>query len=59
LVNPHQIWQALPLRNRPMRIRGWLHQAPEVPRDGAAIESWLDEQWSQVDRWIDTQQPRG
>jgi 1-acyl-sn-glycerol-3-phosphate acyltransferase len=59
LVNPHQIWQALPLRNRPMRIRGWLHPASEVPRDGAAIESWLDEQWSQVDRWIDTQQPRG
>jgi len=59
LVNPRQMWQALPLRNRPMRIRGWLHEAAEVPRDDASIQSWLDEQWSLVDRWIDTQQPRG
>jgi 1-acyl-sn-glycerol-3-phosphate acyltransferase len=59
LVNPRQIWEALPLRNRPMRIRGWLHPACDVPREPPAIESWLDEQWALVDRWIDTQQPRG
>jgi 1-acyl-sn-glycerol-3-phosphate acyltransferase len=59
LVNPGQIWEALPLRNRPMRIRGWLHPAGDVPRQPPEIESWLDEQWALVDRWIDTQQPRG
>lgn len=59
LVNPRQMWEALPLRNRPMRIRGWLHEAAEVPRDDQSIQHWLDEQWSLVDRWIDTQQPRG
>ncbi|HEU5268389.1 MAG TPA: 1-acyl-sn-glycerol-3-phosphate acyltransferase [Jatrophihabitans sp.] len=59
LVNPRQMWEALPLQNRPMRIRGWLHQAAELPRDDASIQRWLDEQWALVDRWIDTQQPRG
>jgi 1-acyl-sn-glycerol-3-phosphate acyltransferase len=59
LVNPRQMWQALPLQDCPMRIRGWLHQAGDVPRQDAAIQDWLDEQWALVDRWIDTQQRRG
>ncbi len=59
LVNPRQMWQALPLRNRPMRIRGWLHRTDDVPREDAAIQAWLDEQWALLDGWIDTQQRRG
>lgn len=56
IVNPGQMWKALPLRNRPMRIRAWLHPAVEVPRGESAINSWLDDQWAQVDQWIGTQQ---
>jgi 1-acyl-sn-glycerol-3-phosphate acyltransferase len=55
LVNPGQMWRALPLRNRPMRIRAWLHSAPTVPRDEAGVRAWLDEQWAGVDQWIETQ----
>jgi len=59
LVNPRQMWEALPLDNRPMRIRAWLHRAETVPRDETAIQSWLDEQWALLDQWIGTQQRRG
>lgn len=59
LVNPRQMWEALPLDDRPMRIRAWLHHCDEVPREDVAISSWLDEQWAQVDQWIGTQQRRG
>ena len=59
LVNPRQMWDALPLDNRPMRIRAWLHRAGTVPREEAAIQLWLDEQWALLDQWIDTQQRRG
>ncbi|HEX2903973.1 MAG TPA: 1-acyl-sn-glycerol-3-phosphate acyltransferase [Jatrophihabitans sp.] len=55
LVNPRQIWQALPLTRRPMRVRAWLHPAAEVPRDERAVQAWLDEQWAAVDQWVQTQ----
>jgi len=55
LVNPGQMWRALPLHDRPMRIRGWLHPADEVPRAESAVPGWLDEQWALVDQWIGTQ----
>jgi 1-acyl-sn-glycerol-3-phosphate acyltransferase len=56
LVNPRQMWQALPLTRRPMRVRSWLHPAVEVPRAEQAIPAWLEEQWAQVDQWVRTQQ---
>ena len=56
LVNPRQMWRALPLHERPMRIRAWLHQADTVPRDETGIRSWLDEQWGVIDQWVDTEQ---
>jgi 1-acyl-sn-glycerol-3-phosphate acyltransferase len=55
LVNPGQMWRALPLRNRPMRVRAWLHSAATVPRDEPGVRAWLDEQWAGVDQWIETQ----
>ena len=56
LVNPAQMWKALPLRDRPMRIRAWLRPAPQVPREESSITPWLDEQWAGVDEWISTEQ---
>jgi 1-acyl-sn-glycerol-3-phosphate acyltransferase len=55
LVNPKQMWQALPLTGRPMRIRMWLHPAATVPREDRAIRSWLDCQWDLVDQWVNTE----
>jgi hypothetical protein len=49
------MWRALPLRNRPMRVRAWLHSAATVPRDEPGVRAWLDEQWAGVDQWIETQ----
>jgi 1-acyl-sn-glycerol-3-phosphate acyltransferase len=55
LVNPKQMWQALPLRDRPMRIRAWHHPAAEVPREEQDIRQWLDTQWDLVDQWVNTE----
>ncbi|MEO6886169.1 MAG: 1-acyl-sn-glycerol-3-phosphate acyltransferase [Jatrophihabitantaceae bacterium] len=59
LVNPGQMWAALPLRNRPMRIRAWLRPAGEVPREASAITSWLEDQWADVDQWVATERRYG
>ena len=56
LVNPGQMWSALPLTDRPMRIRAWLWPAAEVPREEVTITSWLDDQWANVDQWVSTEQ---
>ena len=55
LVNPRQMWQALPLRRRPMRVRAWLHPAADVPRTEQSIAPWLEDQWAAVDQWVSTQ----
>jgi 1-acyl-sn-glycerol-3-phosphate acyltransferase len=55
LVNPGQMWKAIPLVARPMRIRPWLHPAATIPREADAAHAWLEEQWAQVDQWIHTQ----
>ncbi|MEO8887828.1 MAG: 1-acyl-sn-glycerol-3-phosphate acyltransferase [Jatrophihabitantaceae bacterium] len=55
LVNPRQVWRALPLDGQPMRVRSWRHPAATVPRDEAGITAWLDERWSDVDEWVHTQ----
>lgn len=55
LVNPGQMWRALPLRNRPMRIRAWLYPAANVPREEQAIRRWLDDQWGAIDQWVKTE----
>jgi 1-acyl-sn-glycerol-3-phosphate acyltransferase len=58
LVNPGQMWKSLPLTNRPMRNRAWLHPAPEVPREDSTITTWLEDRWADVDQWISTEKPQ-
>ncbi|MDP9116622.1 MAG: 1-acyl-sn-glycerol-3-phosphate acyltransferase [Actinomycetota bacterium] len=55
LVNPKQMWQALPLDARPMRIRAWLHEAETVPREEQGIRTWLTTQWDLIDQWVETE----
>jgi 1-acyl-sn-glycerol-3-phosphate acyltransferase len=55
LVNPAQMWEAIPLTGRPMRIRAWHHRNVDVPRDPDDAQLWLDEQWALVNQWIHTQ----
>ncbi|MGH3275848.1 MAG: 1-acyl-sn-glycerol-3-phosphate acyltransferase, partial [Streptosporangiaceae bacterium] len=52
LVTPGQLWQALPLRDRPMTVRWWYVPPGTVPHDQAAQYRWLRVQWTLVDSWI-------
>ena len=54
LVNPAEMWRAVPLVDRPMRVGWWLHQAADVPRDPDAAAEWLRIQWDQVHEWVDS-----
>lgn len=56
LVSPSDIWQALPLGGRPMRIAAWLYPAVEVPRAPDAALRWLEKQWTKVDDWVEGEQ---
>jgi 1-acyl-sn-glycerol-3-phosphate acyltransferase len=49
LVNPGEIWRAIPLRDRPMRVGWWCVTPPDHPDDA---ENWLNGQWSRVDDWV-------
>jgi 1-acyl-sn-glycerol-3-phosphate acyltransferase len=48
LATAAQIWAAIPLRARPMRISWWSWPAESVPREAAAAEAWLQAQWDEV-----------
>jgi hypothetical protein len=52
LVTPHQVWQALPLHERPMTIRWWTVPPGTVPPGPAEQYQWLRVQWALVDSWI-------
>jgi 1-acyl-sn-glycerol-3-phosphate acyltransferase len=52
LVTPGQVWQALPLYERPMTIRWWYVPPGTVPPDPAGQYQWLRVQWALVDSWI-------
>jgi 1-acyl-sn-glycerol-3-phosphate acyltransferase len=52
LVTPAQVWQALPLYERPMTIRWWYVPPGTVPSDPAEQYQWLRVQWALVDSWI-------
>ena len=52
LVTPGQVWQALPLHERPMTIRWWYVPPGTVPSDPAGQYQWLRVQWALVDSWI-------
>jgi 1-acyl-sn-glycerol-3-phosphate acyltransferase len=55
LVNPAQMWAAIPLQDRPMRIRPWLYSADSIPRDEESAHVWLEARWAEIDQWIDSQ----
>lgn len=52
LVTPDQVWQALPLYDRPMTIRWWSVPPGTVPPGPAQQYQWLRVQWALVDSWI-------
>ena len=52
LVNPLQMWRAIPLRERAMTIRPHRYPAAEVPRQDDAALGWLDERWAGIDAWV-------
>lgn len=54
LVTPGQLWRAVPVHGRPMRVSWWLCPAATVPRDEAGAEQWLRRQWDEVDARVTT-----
>jgi 1-acyl-sn-glycerol-3-phosphate acyltransferase len=52
LVTPGQVWQALPLHERPMTVRWWYVPPGTVPRRREEQYQWLRVQWALVDSWI-------
>jgi 1-acyl-sn-glycerol-3-phosphate acyltransferase len=52
LTSPRAVWQALPLRDRPLRVRLRYYPAAEVPRDPHGAQEWLQGQWSAMHTWI-------
>ncbi|PZS38859.1 MAG: acyltransferase [Pseudonocardiales bacterium] len=44
-------WSQLPV-HRPLVIRTALAPAATVPREAAALSTWLDTAWSEVDTWV-------
>ncbi|MCW2524854.1 MAG: phospholipid/glycerol acyltransferase, partial [Frankiales bacterium] len=58
LVNPRQMWQALPLGQRRMTIRPLCYPAADVPRESQAALGWLDARWAELDAWIDEPEER-
>ena len=58
LVSAALIWQAVPVRSRPMVVRWWHFPAASRPTEPERIQSWLDLQWTIVDSWIDARKAR-
>ncbi|HKR99328.1 MAG TPA: glycerol acyltransferase, partial [Candidatus Dormibacteraeota bacterium] len=52
LVSPGQVWRALPLHDRPMRVSWWCVAPPERGEQPGSAEDWLDRQWRRVDDWV-------
>jgi 1-acyl-sn-glycerol-3-phosphate acyltransferase len=52
LVTVGEVWEALPLYERPMTIRWWHVPPGTVPSDPTGQYQWLRVQWALVDSWI-------
>ncbi len=52
LVNPRQMWQAVPVDQRPMRVGWWVTDAAEVPRTDDRARAWVEQMWGRVDAWV-------
>lgn len=44
-------WWRLPIHET-VRVRAWLRPAADVPRDAAALDRWLLDEWARVDGWL-------
>ncbi len=53
LVDARSVWAALPLADRPLRLRWWTERPGEVPDGDEERLRWLLVQWAIVDEWID------
>lgn len=49
-----EIWRG-ELAHKPLTIRFWRVRASEIPREHAAADAWLYDQWAKMDRWIQSQ----
>lgn len=49
-------WRAVPVSDRPMRLRWWWQPVGTLPADQAARQRWLEWQWVLVDEWVDARQ---
>ncbi len=54
LSTPQQIWEAIPFTDRPFLVRTHTYAAAQVPDEPAELERWLDEHWTEIDRWVAT-----
>ncbi|MFC8504199.1 1-acyl-sn-glycerol-3-phosphate acyltransferase [Pedococcus sp. NPDC057267] len=52
LVNPGQMWRAIPVHDRPMRVSWWVTDADRVPRTQEAAQVWVENMWARVDTWV-------
>ncbi|MDO8144086.1 MULTISPECIES: 1-acyl-sn-glycerol-3-phosphate acyltransferase [unclassified Isoptericola] len=56
LVDVRDVWRELPM-DKTVTMRAWLHPPGAVPRDVAAREAWLFDQWQVLDDWIAAHAP--
>ena len=47
-----EAWRAIPLQH-PVRLAWWSVPVPDIPAADCARETWLKEQWTRIDAWID------
>ncbi len=52
LVSAAQVWRALPVTGRPMRVRWWHEPAGSMPDGAEQRYEWLRLQWALVDSWV-------
>ncbi|GAA2017578.1 hypothetical protein GCM10009740_01340 [Terrabacter terrae] len=52
LVNPRQMWQAVPVDRHPMRVSWWMTDASQVPRTDGGARAWVEQMWGRVDAWV-------
>ncbi len=54
LTGAREIYAAIPFE-RPFLVHTWTYPAETVPREPAAIESWLAARWAEIDAWVERQ----
>ncbi len=52
LDSPRDIWDAIPLKENRLLIRGRTFTGAEVPQEPDEVAVWLEQQWGQVNAWV-------